>query len=261
MTLCALRLITWLAYWLDSIRQPQQHLPIVCADPDPEAWCWLRLYPSSSLRHQWPFTLKQHCSYPRHQWAFVIQGDVCTGHLSPWCEGFVSCCTPPLGSSEMLPFIMAQRSAKVRIIAHRRLISSPLPNMHSHRHARTNTHTFLMFHLAYPCHYPAADVTRGVKKKRIEKKKDSVVLRREMQSSLPVPAPGHFSVRLKMFWREGTGTWLCSWNWTSHDNTEIKWVLNIYKDTLQGCTSLFWWVPITVFLLVFIVFGSGWTTL
>lgn len=90
----------------------------------------------------------------------------------------------------MLPFIMAERGAKVRIIAHRRLISSPLPNMHAHRHARTNTHTFLMFHLAYPCHYPAADVTRGMKKK--EKKKDSVVLQPEMQSILPVTAPTNF---------------------------------------------------------------------
>lgn len=60
---------------------------------------------------------------------------------------------------------------RVRVIAHGRLISPPHPHptplqpAHTHKYARTNTHTHthLVFHLAYPCHYPAADVTRAIK--------------------------------------------------------------------------------------------------
>lgn len=69
----------------------------------------------------------------------------------------------------MLAFIIAECGAKVRIIAHRRLISSPFqPHVHDTRtytftHTHTHALTYFMFHLAYPCHYPIADVTRAIK--------------------------------------------------------------------------------------------------
>lgn len=58
----------------------------------------------------------------------------------------------------MLPFIIAARRAKVRIMAHRRLISSSFQP-----HTHTQMRTYFMFHLAYPRHYPTADVTRAIK--------------------------------------------------------------------------------------------------
>lgn len=101
----------------------------------------------------------------------VIQEEVCTSRvdaLSQHYQRSVLCGSLLLGSAALLAFIIAECGAKVRIIAHGRLISSPLhPHMHRHAHVLARTHspirTYFMFHLAYPCHYPAADVTRAFK--------------------------------------------------------------------------------------------------
>lgn len=85
-------------------------------------------------------------------------------------------CSLLLGSSAMLAFIIAECGAKVGVIAHRRLIIPP-PNhtctarvhtcththIHAHVHLPTQISTYFMFHLAYPCHYPIADVTHAIK--------------------------------------------------------------------------------------------------
>lgn len=60
----------------------------------------------------------------------------------------------------MLLFIIAECRAKVWVMAHRRLISSP----HNHTSISTHTNTHVP-HVPFglPCHYPRTDVTHAIK--------------------------------------------------------------------------------------------------